>query len=174
MSDKMPLDPEDQTPAASEAVAPLIVPRHKIRVRVMQALYAHIVGDLPPDEVFAYLLDELREAAQAEAPHNAEFLQELFFGVVREMPTLREIIERHLRGWTWERLFLVDKCIILCGVYELMHFPDIPLRVTLNEWIEIAKAYGTQRSPSFVNGLLDAIRRTLAADPTSPVSRKPF
>lgn len=174
MSDRTPLESDERTPSASEAVAPLIVPRHKIRVRVMQALYAHIVGDQPPDEVFAYLLEELREAAQAEAPHNAEFLQELFFGIIREMPTLREIIERHLRGWTWDRLFLVDKCIILCGVYELTHFPDIPLRVTLNEWIEIAKAYGTQRSPSFVNGLLDAIRRTLAADPSSLVSRKPL
>lgn len=174
MSDKTPLEPDERAPSPSEAVAPLIVPRHKIRVRVMQALYAHIVGDQPSDEVFAYLLEELREAAQAEAPHNAEFLQELFFGIIREMPTLREIIERHLRGWTWDRLFLVDKCIILCGVYELTHFPDIPLRVTLNEWIEIAKAYGTQRSPSFVNGLLDAIRRTLAADPSSLVSRKPL
>jgi transcription antitermination factor NusB len=138
----------------------------------MQALYAHLVSETPPAEVFAHLLEEMYEAAQVEAPHNAEFLHELFFGTIQEASALRSLIERHLRGWTWDRLFLVDKCILLCGAYELTHFPDIPLRVTLNEWIEIAKAYGTPRSPSFINGLLDAIRRTLADDPKSLVNRK--
>ncbi|MEN3040832.1 MAG: transcription antitermination factor NusB [Bacteroidia bacterium] len=155
-----------------EGTSPLIVPRHKIRVRVMQAIYAHIVSNTPPEEVYAHLLEELYEAAHSEAPQNAEFLKELYFGVIREMPNLQELIERHLRGWTWDRLFLVDKSILLCGTYEITHFPDIPLRVTLNEWIEIAKIYGTPRSPSFVNGLLDAIRRTLAEDPSSLVSQK--
>lgn len=167
-------EPESVSPAAEGSTPPLIVPRHKIRTRVMQALYAHLVGDTPPEEAFAYLLEELYEAAKTEAPHNAQFLKELFFGTIREMPTLRQLIERQLRGWTWDRLFLVDKCILLCGVYELTHFPDIPLRVTLNEWIEIAKMYGTARSPGFVNGLLDGIRRTLATDPDSLVSKKPF
>ncbi|MCS7153948.1 MAG: transcription antitermination factor NusB [Bacteroidia bacterium] len=171
MSEQKPLDPEG-TSTAAEGTSPLIVPRHKIRVRVMQAIYAHLVGETPAEEVYAHLLEELYEAAQAEAPQNAEFLKELFFGVVRELPELRRLIEKHLRGWTWERLFMVDKCILLCGTYELTHFPDIPLRVTLNEWIEISKIYGTPRSPSFVNGLLDAIRRTLSEDPNSLVSQK--
>ncbi|MCS7162831.1 MAG: transcription antitermination factor NusB [Bacteroidia bacterium] len=162
---------EGETPMG-EGGAPLIVPRHRIRARVMQAIYAYLVSESPPEEVFAHLLEEMYAAAQVEAPHNATFLKELFFGVTRELPKLRQLIEDHLRGWTWDRLFLVDKCILLCGTYELTHFPDIPLRVTLNEWIEIAKAYGTPRSPGFVNGLLDAIRRTLAADPTSVVSQK--
>jgi len=160
------------TPNSSDATAPLIVPRHKIRVRVMQAIYAHLVSETPAEEVYAHLLEELYEAARAEAPQNAEFLKELFFGVIQEMPQLRAIIERHLRGWTWDRLFMVDKSILLCGTYEITHFPDIPLRVTLNEWIEISKIYGTPRSPSFVNGLLDAIRRSLAEDPNSLVSQK--
>ncbi|MCS6895484.1 MAG: transcription antitermination factor NusB [Bacteroidia bacterium] len=155
-----------------EGTAPLVVPRHKIRVRVMQAIYAYIVSETPAEEVYAHLLEELYEAAQAEAPQNADFLKELFFGVVREMPQLRSLIEQHLRGWTWDRLFMVDKSILLCGTYEITHFPDIPLRVTLNEWIEISKIYGTPRSPSFVNGLLDAIRRTLSGDASSLVSQK--
>lgn len=171
MSEYKPFEPEG-LPTAQEGTTPLIVPRHKIRVRVMQAIYAHLVSGTPPEEVFAHLLEEYYEAARAEAPQNAEFLRELFFGVVNEMPALRQLIEKHLRGWTWDRLFMVDKCILLCGTYEITHFPDIPLRVTLNEWIEIAKIYGTQRSPSFVNGLLDAIRRSLVEDPTSLVSQK--
>ncbi|MCS7188554.1 MAG: transcription antitermination factor NusB [Bacteroidia bacterium] len=171
MTETKPLEPEGSS-SAQEGTPNLVIPRHKIRARVMQAIYAYIVSETPPDEIFAHLLSEMYEAAQAEAPHNAQFLRELFFGVIEEMPAIRVLIEKHLRGWTWERLFLVDKCILLCGVYELMHFPDIPLRVTLNEWIEIAKSYGTLRSPGFINGLLDAIRRTLAEDPTTLVSQK--
>lgn len=171
MSEQKSFDPEGLS-TASEGTTPLVVPRHKIRVRVMQAIYAHLVGETSAEEVFAHLLEELYEAAHAEAPQNAQFLRELFFGVIQEMPGLRSTIERHLRGWTWDRLFMVDKSILLCGTYEITHFPDIPLRVTLNEWIEISKIYGTPRSPSFVNGLLDAIRRSLAEDPTSLVSQK--
>ncbi|MCS6790466.1 MAG: transcription antitermination factor NusB [Bacteroidia bacterium] len=171
MAEQKPIDPE-RSSSTAEGTAPLIIPRHRIRVRVMQAIYAHMVSETPADEIFAYLLEEMYEAAQVEAPHNAAFLKELYFGVLEEMPKLRELIESHLRGWTWDRLFLVDKCILLCGAYEITHFPDIPLRVTLNEWIEIAKMYGTLRSPSFINGLLDAIRRTLSQDPNSLVSQK--
>ncbi len=150
------------------------ISRHKLRVRVMQALYAHLVSDTPAEEVFAYLLEELHEAAKVEAPHNSEFLKELFFGTVRNMPHLRTLIEKHLVGWTWDRLFMVDKCVLLCGAYEMITFPDIPLRVTLNEWIEIAKTYGTARSAGFINGLLDAIRRNLSQDPNSLVAQKPL
>jgi len=151
-----------------------IISRHKMRVRVMQALYAHIVGDTPAEVVFSYLLEELYEAAKVEAPHNAEFLKELFFGTIRNISQLRSIIEKHLVGWTWERLFMVDKCVLLCGTYEMLTFPDIPLRVTLNEWIEIAKTFGTARSAGFINGLLDAIRRSLSQDPNSSVAQKPL
>lgn len=172
MTNASAFEPESSHSAQETSTTPLIIPRHRIRTRVMQAIYAHIVSETPPEEVFAHLLEEMYEAAQAEAPHNAEFLKELYWGTINEMPKLRELIEKHLRGWTWDRLFLVDKCILLCGAYELTHFPDIPLRVTLNEWIEIAKAYGTPRSSNFVNGLLDAIRRSLAEDPQSLVSQK--
>jgi len=93
---------------------------------------------------------------------------------VRNLPQLRGLIEKHLVGWTWDRLFMVDKCILLCGLYEMLNFPDIPIRVTLNEWIEIAKTYGTARSAGFVNGLLDAIRRSLSQDPHNPIAQKPL
>jgi len=152
----------------------VIISRHKLRVRIMQALYAHLVSETPAEEVFAYLLEELHEAAKVEAPHNAEFLREMFFGTVRNLPQLRGLIEKHLVGWTWDRLFMVDKCILLCGLCEMLNFPDIPIRVTLNEWIEIAKTYGTARSAGFVNGLLDAIRRGLSQDPHNPIAQKPL
>lgn len=163
-----------ENPSSPESTAPSIVPRHKIRVRVMQALYAHFLSETPPEEVFAHILQEIYEAALTEAPHNATFLHELFFGTLQNLETYKALIEKHLVGWTWDRLFIVDKCILLCGVHEISHFPDIPLRVTLNEWIEIAKAYGTPRSAGFVNGILDAIRRTLAQDPSSLVAQKPL
>jgi N utilization substance protein B len=159
---------------AAQEASSAIISRHKLRVRVMQALYAHLVSETPAEEVFAYLLEELYEAAKVEAPHNANFLKELYFGTVQNLPQLRSLIEKHLVGWTWDRLFMVDKCILLCGLHEMLTFPDIPIRVTLNEWIEIAKTYGTARSAGFINGLLDAIRRNLSQDPNSPIAQKPL
>ncbi len=165
---------ENLSKETAQEFASAIISRHKLRVRVMQALYAHLVSETPAEEVFSYILEELHEAAKVEAPHNADFLKELYFGTVRSLPQLRSLIEKHLVGWTWDRLFMVDKCILLSGLYEMLNFPDIPIRVTLNEWIEIAKTYGTARSAGFVNGLLDAIRRNLSQDPTSPIAQKPL
>lgn len=60
-------------------------------------------------------------------------------------------------GWDKDRLFITDLALIITGLAEAWRFPDIPARVTINEFVEISKYYGTQKSRSFVNGLLDKI-----------------
>ena len=69
-------------------------------------------------------------------------------------------IARAAEKWKLSRLSMVDRSILRLGVYQLLHCPDIPDKVSINEAIELAKKYSGAQSPRFVNGVLDAIFRT--------------
>ena len=71
------------------------------------------------------------------------------------------LIESNIDNWEIERIALLDKLVLRMGVTELLCFPDIPTKVTINEAIDIAKMFGTNNSGKFVNGVLDAIHNKL-------------
>lgn len=73
-----------------------------------------------------------------------------------------EMVAESVSGWERERLFSTDVALIVMGLAEAVTFPTIPVKVTINEYVEIAKFYGTPKSRSFVNGLLDRMVQTLA------------
>lgn len=74
---------------------------------------------------------------------------------------VQDVLDAKIRGvskhWRLERMSRVDRNIIRLGAYELMYLQDIPRRVTLNEAVELAKRFGNEESPAFVNGVLDRI-----------------
>ena len=74
------------------------------------------------------------------------------------------IIEPKLVGWDKERIPLIDTLILRMGVCEFLYFPNVPTKVTINEYIEIARLYSTPQSPQFMNGVLDNIRKDLEKD----------
>ncbi len=74
-----------------------------------------------------------------------------------------ELISEAIIKWQFTRLSLVDKSILRLAVYQLKFCPDIPPKVTINEAIELAKKYSTDKSPAFVNGVLDAVLKKIAA-----------
>jgi N utilization substance protein B len=74
-----------------------------------------------------------------------------------------ELIVASTIKWQLSRLSMVDKSILRLAVYQLRFCPDIPARVVINEAIELAKKFGAEKSPAFVNGVLDAILRKLQA-----------
>ncbi len=90
--------------------------------------------------------------------HEAE---EYVMDEVEKQAEIDEIIKRFLFNWEWERVSAVDRNILRLGVYELLYKMNIPIEVTLNESVEIAKKYGTEKSSKFVNGILDSIAREL-------------
>ena len=75
-----------------------------------------------------------------------------------------ELIVASTMKWKLSRLSPVDKSILRLAVYQLKFCPDIPPRVVINEAIELAKKFSTERSPSFVNGVLDAVLKKLKAE----------
>jgi len=86
-----------------------------------------------------------------------DFADELVRGCVAEREAIDTRIRSVSRHWRLERMSRVDRNIIRLAAYELMHASDIPRRVTLNEAVELAKRFGNEESPAFVNGVLDRI-----------------
>ena len=75
-----------------------------------------------------------------------------------------ELIEPRLTNWDKERVALIDLLLLKMGVCEFLYFPTIPTKVTINEYIDVAKQYSTPQSGQFVNGVLDNILKGLVSE----------
>jgi N utilization substance protein B len=92
------------------------------------------------------------------------FVEELCRLVVAESDLYDTYLDDQLKNWELERIALVDLIILKTALAELIHFPGIPVKVTINEYIEIAKRYSTPKSGKFVNGVLDVLSVKLAKE----------
>ncbi|HWI39858.1 MAG TPA: transcription antitermination factor NusB, partial [Verrucomicrobiae bacterium] len=81
---------------------------------------------------------------------------------------LDRLIEEKSRNWSVSRMARVDLNILRVATYELLHRPDVPRNVTLNEAVEIAKTFGAEESPAFVNGILDELAKAIPETETAP------
>lgn len=88
---------------------------------------------------------------------DADFTRRLYERTAENGEMLEGAIRKHLENWDLDRIALTDKVILKTALCEMMEFPAIPVKVTLNEFIEISKVYSTPKSKGFVNGLLDMI-----------------
>jgi N utilization substance protein B len=93
-----------------------------------------------------------------------EFSHELIDCYYTKKDTIFALIEPKLVNWDAERVALLDLIILHLGICELLYFPSIPVKVTINEYIDLAKSFSTLQSGQFVNGLLDNVRKELMAD----------
>lgn len=110
--------------------------------------------------------EEANGAAQPLLPEfkdeeDREFAIRLFRRSILNGEEYREVIESNIRNWEMERLALMDIIIMQVAMAEMLSFPNIPLTVTVNEYVELAKNYSTHKSGSFVNGTLDGVIQTL-------------
>jgi N utilization substance protein B len=78
-------------------------------------------------------------------------------GVARERARIDELITRYLRGWTIERMALVDRLVLSIATFELLSRAEVPTAVVIDEAVELAKRYSTEESGKFVNGMLSSI-----------------
>jgi len=89
------------------------------------------------------------------------FAQGLVEGVMMEREALDRIIAGSVDNWRIDRMAVVDRNILRLAVYELARLPDTPSVVVLDEAIEVGKKYGSEQSGSFINGILDAVRKRI-------------
>lgn len=93
-----------------------------------------------------------------------EFAEKLVFGVAENIEEIDEQITKFSAHWRLSRMAIIDRNVLRLAVYELLHCADVPVRVTLNEAIEIAKKYGTEESGAFINGILDQVAKALSKE----------
>lgn len=112
------------------------------------------------DEKISKLMDELLANAEEKYEVNSEddkYIQEITEGVKEKESELDELIKKHLKGWTMERLNKVDVAILRLAIYEILYREDIPYKVSVNEAVELAKVFSEDASPAFINGVLAEI-----------------
>jgi len=94
-------------------------------------------------------------------PSVKHYAQRLIRGVAENQTDLDERILRSLDNWTPDRVGRIEKAVLRIALYEMLHVEDVPPSVAINEAIEVAKMYGADETPRFVNGVLDRLRKQL-------------
>ena len=117
----------------------------------MQVLFAYEMNN----ESLQFLIDEIFVDVTSES--DRQFGIELINNVNRHKNELDELIKGRVANWEMNRIALIDLILLRMGICEILYFPDIPPKVSINEQIEIAKEYSTAGSAKFINGILDAI-----------------
>ena len=92
---------------------------------------------------------------------DKEFFENIFNFTIANDVSNKALIAEKTKNWDIERLAFTDKVILSMALAEMMHFPSIPVKVTINEYIDISKTYSTPKSKQFVNGLLDVMAKEL-------------
>ncbi|MDR3610844.1 MAG: transcription antitermination factor NusB [Ignavibacteriaceae bacterium] len=125
--------------------------RRIVREKVLQILYAY--------ELNRESLQKLTEDVLADVDDSAgkDFAETLVNRVIINQKDLDVKIKERVDNWELGRIALIDRILLRIGLCELLYFPEIPPKVTINEVIEIAKEYSTAGSGKFINGILDAV-----------------
>lgn len=92
-------------------------------------------------------------------PKSREYIEMTYSGICREMEQIDEMISRHSGSWKLERLSKVTLALLRLGVYEIVFNPEVPNAVAINEAVELAKVYGEDEAPSFLNGILASVHK---------------
>ncbi|APC08731.1 transcription antitermination factor NusB [Neomoorella thermoacetica] len=130
--------------------------RRAARAKALQALFAIDVGGTSPDMALEQVLEE------GELPPRAmTFTRELVEGTMAKRDEIDAIIRKYAVGWRLERLAAVDRNILRMALYEMQYHRETPVRVVINEAIELAKNFNNEEAGRFVNGLLDNARKDL-------------
>ncbi len=119
----------------------------------MQALYAReLAGGKPRHHVYTLIEPEFEDD-----PNTLDFAQSLFETTARSERQIDNYLEAHLQNWDLDRISAIDRAVLRMATCELLHFEDVPPKVTIDEAIEIVKRFSTPKSGDFVNGVLDAV-----------------
>jgi N utilization substance protein B len=129
--------------------------RSKGREFAMQMLFQWDMSQQDPTKLEKKFWGGAKAAETTRA-----FANRLFEGAAREVSALDEMIIKHAENWRFERLAAIDRAILRLAIYEL-RATDTPPKVILNEAVDLAKKFSSEDSGAFVNGILDAFRKSL-------------
>jgi len=126
--------------------------RHRAREFVLKALYAYEQGE----DTAENLIESIIKSGKLKE-NDLAFASNLFKKAIENIAPIDAYITGLATNWKIERLAIVDKNILRIAICEVLYLPDIPMKVAINEAIELAKKFSTNQSASFVNGILDKV-----------------
>lgn len=129
--------------------------RRKCRELVLKTLYASEIREINWEELLTQVSEQ-----QKVSPKDNLFIQSLVKNILEHEEKIDELIKEKLEHWDFKRLNSVDRIILRMGVCEMLYFPDIPIKVSIDEAIELAKKFSSPEAGKFVNGILDAIAKS--------------
>lgn len=130
--------------------------RREAREKALFYLYQSDLLDVDVDELIQMDLKNKKNIDQ--------FTLKLVKGVKNNFENLNEIINLHSSNWQIDRMSILDRNMLRIALYEMMFEQEIPLKVTINEAVEISKKYGTNESGKFVNGILGKVVEEMKID----------
>ena len=127
-------------------------PRRNAREGVLEALFAQEYSEEKPKLVLDRVLH-----SNPNRKKSSEFIEVLFFCVLDNVNWADDQIKVHLQNWEFSRVAQIDRLLLRMGICEIFFIEEIPPKVSISEMVEISKVYSTDESPSFINGILDAV-----------------
>ncbi|MFS0863398.1 transcription antitermination factor NusB [Fredinandcohnia sp. 179-A 10B2 NHS] len=126
--------------------------RRTAREKALQSLFQIDMSQSEPNEAIENVLEE--------APTD-EFLEQLVYGVIEHKEEIDTLLRANLEKWNLERLANVDRSILRIAVYEMKYIEEIPVNVSIDEAIELAKQFGDDSSSRFINAILSKVKDQL-------------
>jgi N utilization substance protein B len=127
-------------------------PRTRARALALQVLYEVDIANHPPGEIYKLRLEE-----SPLSEDLAEFARQIIFGVLPLTNTLDHLIARYAPEWPLDQIAAIDRNILRMALWEFAAYGETPLKVAINEAVELAKLYGSDSAPRFINGVLGAL-----------------
>lgn len=124
--------------------------RKTARENAFKLIFEKLINEDSDELGYAALTEELDE-------NDKNFLDTLLCGVETEKEFLKSVVSRFLRGFNLDRIYKIDLAILYVSCYEILFLTDVPDKVSVNEAVELAKTYSTDKSPAFVNGVLAGV-----------------
>ncbi len=149
------VDSADQAPNGD-----IMSQRREGREKVLQALYA---SELSKSD-FDHVVNTVVRPSLKNDDRAFGFAVGLLAKTLEHAEEANQLIERHAENWHLDRIAIVDRLLLEMAITEILYFPDIPPKVSINEAIDIAKRYSTLKSGQFINGILDAVLETLLSE----------
>ena len=143
--------------------------RRKARELALQALFAYEVNPASYEQLVANLRDNFTSDLSPERL-DSDFMRAVLAAALDRRAEIDTFIEKHSDNWKLSRMSRVDRNILRLAAAELLSCNDVPASVTLDEAVMLAKRYGTEESPAFVNGIIDQIWKTLPPNPSKAKS----
>ncbi|MDX1416071.1 MAG: transcription antitermination factor NusB [Candidatus Promineifilaceae bacterium] len=126
--------------------------RRRARRATLEVLYEYDIANHPPGEILQRRLE-----ANALDVTGREFASQLVQGILENMEGTDVLISRYAPEWPLEQMAVIDRNILRIAIYEFIASDETPVKVAINEAVELAKTYGSDSAPRFINGVLGTL-----------------